>query len=107
MGYQTSYSLIVEEVTNTELDQILEMLDTLGVIDYALDEEFNCFEPCNWYDYEEDMLKVSSAFPRVHFILCGKGSLNEDIWEHHFWAGKSARYDAEIRIHPLNMADLK
>jgi len=109
MGYYTAYNLHLEEGAEDPaiVDAIVEKLTELDVIGYALNKDLSCADAVKWYRYEKDMLEVSRAFPRVHFLLCGTGEQNEDMWEHHFWNGKSARYDAEIRIPPLNMADLK
>ena len=108
MNYYTCYSLRLEEGgENSEtVAAVIEKLREIDIIDYALSEDLSTSAPATWYDYDEDMLEVSRAFPRVHFVLSGDGDDNEDIWEHHFWNGKSAKYKAEIRIPPLNMADL-
>ena len=107
MGYATFYDLTLEHATQQEEDKICEMLNELGVIGYALDDDLSGYEPVKWYNYSEDMLKVSNAFPSVHFILSGEGENNGDIWEQHFIDGKTARYDAVITIPPLNPDDLR
>lgn len=107
MGYLTTYNLIIENATPDEEDKIHEMLMKLDIIGYALDDNFDSYDSVMWYSYDDDMLKVSRAFPHVHFILSGEGENNDDIWEHHFLGGRSARYDAEIVIPPFNIDDLR
>ena len=107
IGYYTIYNLTIKHANADEEDKIREMLNGLNVIDYALDDNFNGYEPVTWYDHSVDMLKVSNAFPKVHFILSGEGENNGDVWEQHFIDGKTARYDAVITIPPLNPDDLR
>ena len=108
MGYYTSYELTLPNETSPEVvDGIRAMLEDLEVIDYALDRNFCCYDAVKWYDHEEDMIKVSKAFPDVHFCLSGRGEESEDIWECHFKGGKSVKYYAEITIPPFNEADLR
>lgn len=107
MGYSTEYNLKLRNASAPDEDAILEFMKDLGVIHYALDENFSCCEGVNWFGYADDMRKVSKEFPHVHFILSGSGESNGDIWEHHFVGGKDARYDAEVVIPPFNEKDLR
>ena len=108
MGYSTNFSLELVDVYDPKIeDAIIDKLKDLDVIYYALNEDLSSYEAVNWYDYENDMLSLSRAFPDVHFILHGLGAANEDIWDHHFIGGKAAKYRAEIFIPPLNMDDLE
>lgn len=108
MGYYTCYELTLENEFNPKIiGGVRSMLEDLGIIGYALDSHFGCYDSVKWYNHEEDMIKVSKAFPEVHFCLSGKGEESEDIWKSHFKGGKSVTYHAEIKIPPFNEADLR
>lgn len=42
-----------------------------------------------WYDYVDDMKKLSQNFPDVIFKLHGEGEDRMDMWIHYFCNGKS------------------
>lgn len=44
-----------------------------------------------WYNYEEDMLKVSTLFPDVTFHLTGEGEDREDNWATDYCNGEVTR----------------
>jgi len=44
-------------------------------------------DSCNWYDHEEDMLKISARFPEVEWVLDGEGEESGDIWRKTFKNG--------------------
>lgn len=46
-------------------------------------------EEQKWYNWHEDMTKLSKSFPSVGFILCGDGEDLDDNWMATFLGGKS------------------
>lgn len=82
MGYQTDYTLYIESDTNHELigDAKIELEDVIewaeehaDELDYGADP-FKVMNECGsfqakWYDHDQDMRKVSLAFPGKSFIL--------------------------------------
>ena len=45
--------------------------------------------PATWYEHNEDMKKVSLAYPDVIFTLTGRGGENDDCWTAYHQNGKS------------------
>ena len=46
-------------------------------------------EECNWYDWEEDMDRLSRKYPELVFSLHCEGSSFDDIWDAGFCDGRS------------------
>lgn len=74
MGYYTDYKLKLENATDEQLDEIKEYLDEECLGD--LFEGVNC----KWYDHDTDMIKLSSKYKNVKFILTGIGEDGADVW---------------------------
>lgn len=102
MGYNTCHSMGIENATEEDRRKIIEHLDELGIIGYALDENFDTAYPCSWYDEPEQMEQVSLAFPHVHFIVHGEGDTNGDIWDHHYLNGMRQELYAQVIMPPLD-----
>jgi len=51
---------------------------------------------CSWYDWIEDMVKISRAFPQVIFVVEGWGEETGDWWRAHFVNGKYAQGKATL-----------
>lgn len=102
MGYRTYHSMSIENATEEDRKQILKFMDDLGIIGYALDENFDTEFACAWYDEPEQMEKVSLAFPHVHFIVHGEGDMNDDIWDHHYLNGMHQELYAQIVMPELD-----
>ena len=104
MGYYTSYSLSwtdkdgdvydspfnFETLTCRYLSRlpeearaVLEALTQLSDAKYALSGN-----QTKWYDYEKDMLALSSLFPLLPFTLHGEGEEQGDVWERVYLGGK-------------------
>lgn len=67
-------------------------------IGYALEPDGETLESCKWYDWLEDMIKMSRDFPNVLFKLHGEGEQNEDVWDAYFLNGKSQVHKAKMII---------
>ena len=96
MGYYTAYSLEVQDATKEQLDDICTFLKERNVINYALDEYFECCEIVKWYDHDDDMLALSERFPDLLFCLHGEGEDNTDLWNTYYRDGKMQVCRAEI-----------
>ena len=96
MGYYTYHSMNVENASADDIPKIVEFMTELGIIGYALNEDFSGRDSVKWYDEPEQMEEVSLAFPHVHFIVYGEGEESGDIWEHHYLNGMHQDLHAEI-----------
>lgn len=97
MGYYTWYDLQVEnarEISGQELARASAALRK-AVFEEDDNEEGSCpfdwvsYDSMKWYDYEQDMLALSTQFPDMLFCLYGNGEDSDDIWREFFRNGKS------------------
>lgn len=102
MGYYTYHSMSVENATSDDIPKIVDFMDELGIIGYALDKDFSGTDRVTWYDEPEQMLEVSIEFPHVHFIVYGEGDEQGDIWEHHYLNGMYQNLHAKIVMPEFN-----
>lgn len=65
----------------------------------ALDQETDSWK---WYEYERDMLKLSSQHPGVLFTLHGDGEESGDLWIHYFLDGRGYRENLVITFPPFD-----
>lgn len=100
MGYYTSFELERENLDISEGKSI----------PYDVDEEIEKFlednsdefyglrsdDTCKWYDHNEAMLRLSSEFPEVLFILSGEGEENGDVWKKYYANGTVEVDKAEL-----------
>lgn len=62
-----------------------------------------------WIDCEEDMARLSLAFPAVLFVLYGSGEMDEDLWVSYCLGGRGQFARAEIHypaFDPEQLAEL-
>ena len=97
MGYYTDFDLTIapgppQSVRDSMSNKLREITDW-GVEDIIAHGEFY---DTKWYDYREDMIKLSESFPEYKFILNGHGEEKDDIWRAWFSNGKSYSVKAQI-----------
>jgi len=98
MGYNTDYTL----TTDTKLENTKKFSDKFtDITDYYLEELSG-----KWYDWNEDMIKISKLYPDTLFTLHGDGEESEDIWTHYFKNGKSQNAKAKITIESFDESKL-
>lgn len=99
MGYDTSYTLRVQNIEEDEFDQLILMLDAKELIGYAFSDYhdydlpskqgyFDSNGDCHWYDHEDDLIEISKKFPNARFRLSGLGEKRYDIWNRYYENGK-------------------
>lgn len=105
MGYMTTYTLKaspVDEELYERIDEVLRTFNNWLESEGVEDNTGNWRdEDDTWYDHEEDMLKVSLAFPEVSFILEGGGECREDLWRKYFQNGKRLYAPAYFTFWPF------
>lgn len=114
MGYLTEYTLKCHTDNYDTLDKIADMLKDIGIIGYALyelmyNEEMNFYscDAVTWYDHDDDMCKVSEAYPDILFELNGSGENSGDIWKTYYKGGKMQHTDAIITFDPFDPSKLE
>jgi len=81
----------------TKLDAIIDFINANGDMVYALGKGNNgAGDSCKWYDYDQDMRAISTAFPDVVFALGGEGEEHGDIWKDYWLGGKVHKTKAKI-----------
>lgn len=108
MGYYTFHTLHVKNVRPEEEEKLVEAMDNLDIIGYALegsiyrydDDEigFGGEDEVKWYSHDEDMMKLSKLFPRMIFKLHGEGEESGDIWDSYYQNGVVETCQAEVIV---------
>lgn len=84
MGYNTDYHLTsVDENTTVDSDEFIKAF--YEVTEYQIDDLY-CVK---WYDWHDNMCKLSAMFPGIRFTLDGNGEESDDEWRHYFRDGMS------------------
>ena len=89
MGYYSYVNLNIEQ-SDVTMDQVAE---TVAEVSDDPDVEFwktalSGNHEVKWYEYDEDMKKVSRQYPEALFILSGEGEEDGDRWVGYYQNGK-------------------
>lgn len=93
MSYLTNYSLQVKNAKSVEDRQkVVNYMYEKDLIQYAFDLPtvrsgilcFDSFEPCRWYDHEDDMYDIATTFPDFTFCLHANGEDMNGCWDHYY-----------------------
>lgn len=125
MGYLTKYILDYEveedKVHKLKCDKCgsnTKKLSTLEYVEHLLRSSDFCgysplidfvngnAERCKWYEWEQDMRRLSKKVPTVLFTLDGRGEEDGDIWVAYFKGGKAQVEHPEIKIPPFDKKKL-
>ena len=69
--------------------------------------ELEMADEAKWYDYREEMIELSEAFPAVLLTLHGEGEENGDVWNEYYLAGLYQYEEAVITIPVFNVDKLE
>lgn len=92
MGYYTDYTITTDNTTQ-ELKGEMKKFGFLDEWDEGL-----WGGNAKWYDWSDDMAKLSKKFPDVLFTIEGRGEDSTDIWGYYYKDGKSY-IQAEVTIY--------
>ena len=85
MGYYTQYVFTLEEGPEEQYRSMTREIDgILSCDDLSLYESVYA----KWYDYEEDMERLSRAYPEITVRVNGDGEDSDDLWQDFWHAGK-------------------
>lgn len=112
MGYITDFTLSIEQnEKNIPLEDINEFIknektknDDFMYVFYDEDLEYNydLYGEGKWYEFEDDMTKLSKAFPEVVFKLSGDGEETDDVWVTYYMGGKSQSAKRTVIVEEFN-----
>lgn len=91
MAYYTNFYLRAKPITDVQHSQIDLYLTKLrpGIEASDTQDGEGCWQNLEdtWYDYEQDMLDLSTQFPDVLFSVYCEGDDRDDIWTRYFKNG--------------------
>jgi hypothetical protein len=103
MGYYTRFTIKIK--TKLEKQNWLEIYDLNEAMFEVNEEHKHVFDNTGdeiysdggikWYDYHEDMVKLSKMFPNLVLQVDGEGEETGDIWRT-FW--KNGKYQEAERV---------
>lgn len=93
MGYYTQYVFTLEEGPEEQYRSMTREIDgILSCDDLSLYESVYA----KWYDYEEDMERLSRAYPEITVRVNGDGEDSDDLWQDFWYNGK--RFSERVRF---------
>lgn len=92
MGYYTDYTITTDNTTQELKDEMKKF----GFLDEW--DEGLWGGDAKWYDWSDDIAKLSKKFPDVLFTIEGRGEDSTDIWGYYYKDGKSY-IQAEVTIY--------
>lgn len=107
MSYYTSFNLEVRSIpTRERYVQLTDKLRAMQIVDDILTDDgysdnshdayYGPEDIAKWYDYEEDMIKISRLFPEMTFKLSGHGEDVGDQWFELFKDGETEYCEAHV-----------
>lgn len=92
MGYYTDYTI----TTDSNTQELESEMKKFGFLDEY--DEGSWGGDAKWYDWSDDMTKLSKKFPDVLFTIEGRGEDPTDIWGYYYKDRKSY-IQTEVIIH--------
>lgn len=111
MGYCTRFYMTAEDRSGAVRKNLGgEFINGLGLCkDFGFDADDELWTPCTrgsfalcdgeglkWYDFDDEMRRVSVQHPHVLFTLDGKGEETGDIWRHFYLAGACFMWTPDV-----------
>ena len=115
MGYSTQYSIDAGPFESAEAAEFFEFKMSKEV-DEAFEVDIQQShgtkhtgkyyvkletEDTKWYEWKQDLTKMSTLFPDVTIDVEGTGEESGDIWKARFRNGESEKVEAEFRFPPF------
>ena len=112
MGYITSFNLYGYNSEKEFIDQKnMPDSDLEKIFDWikhntSSDMQFDWLDDAKWYSWDEDMTKLSNAYPDVIFELFGDGEETNDVWKAVIYRGKIEQATRKTFFPAMNMSKL-
>ena len=108
MGYYTDYELRISTQAECDISELGVNLSALldKVTGYEWDGGLELSE-VKWYNYDEDMIKISKQLPQILFTLEGDGEEHGDQWVTYYQNGKKQHVRANVTFEPFDPAKLQ
>ncbi len=99
MGTNTAHTLTVIEGDSSV---IAEFVKSDEYIAYAINENGETENDCNWYEHPEDLKEFSKTHPKTVFKLHGEGD-EGDFWDAYFKNGKMQVCPVKMTYAPFDV----
>jgi len=105
MGYYTEFTLEVDglnSLSQVGREKLYSDLERMGILEFYSDRYHNQdrevidIPRTKWYEWEVEMLELSTNFPELKFTLWGNGEEFPDLWVSYFYRGELEFRRAEI-----------
>lgn len=107
MGYYTYYQVSWDKHSDESIDQAIEKKfnEVTGAGEDTFSWDYDVWDSgdkyalmfqAKWYDWEEDICKLSMAYPDIVFEVSGDGEESEDFWKSVWKDGCYEYHAAEI-----------
>jgi len=103
MGYCTNFELNIED-GDIDISVISKRLTQITKYTFGYD---GTLYHAKWYDWKDDMRKLSSEYHDIVFVLSGQGEEYGDIWKAYFKNGKMQYAAAIVTFEPFDEGKLK
>lgn len=103
MGYYTDFELKAKYDGSSPIyiSKLENEVDKLNIFECGSYSE-NWYANDKWYDFDKDMILLSSRFPEVLFELRGQGEESGDIWLNYYKGGGVMRDCLTIKEEPFD-----
>ena len=103
MGYYIDFFLTTNDLDVDDETFINELNEVTGYDWYS---ELSLGE-AKWYNWQEDMVKISRNHPNTFFVLEGDGEEKGDQWKAYIKNGKMQVCEAIITFEPFDESKMK
>lgn len=102
MGYYTDFSLSHNnpEISDKDIADEINVITDYRMFDSSLEAT------AKWYNWKNDMKRLSKLYPTTVFALCGNGEDDDDIWKAYFKNGKMQLERTIIAFNPFDESKL-
>lgn len=96
MGYNTYYNIEVENIPAESVQPLVTRLEPMLEDTHAIFNTIFGSYYGRWYDWDKDLLAISSDYPDVFITVHGDGEDSEDLWRAYIKDGAIQECGAKI-----------
>lgn len=105
MGYYTDFIVKVEGEKMS--DDIVNAITNISQYEFEWCGDDGISTYSKWYDFDDDMRKLSELFPDKLFRVDGQGEDLDDIWRTYWKNGKVQESKRTVLYEPFDESKLK